>query len=87
MGKTIANGGNGSLKTRPIGERTKADNQITIGAAIPTKKKSLGTPIEKSQDKPMPPDPPLTPGTGGRTRPGKILSQLLNLLDTNIHLQ
>jgi hypothetical protein len=87
MGKTIENGGPGSLKTRPITEGAKAENQLTIRTPIPTKKQSLSKTIEKSRYKPMPPNHPLTPGTGRRPRPGKKLSPLLNLLDTNIHLQ
>lgn len=85
MGKVITDGLNRGLKPGPITLGAKTKGQSTIRTPIPPQQKSFGKPVKKRLHKPMPPNPPLTPGAVGRPRPGKILSRLKNLLDGNLH--
>lgn len=85
MGETIADGLDRGLKPGPITLGAQTKRQSTIRTSIPPQQKSSGKAVEKRLHKPMPPDPALAPGTGGRPRPGKIFPRLKNLLDANLH--
>jgi len=84
--KALEDDQNRSLETGPVGKRAKTKDELTIGTPIPAEKKRAGQSIKVGLDKPMPPDPPVTPRTIRRPGPGKKLSPLENFLDADIHL-
>ncbi len=86
MSQALDDDQNGSLETRPVGQRAKTKGELTIGAPIPAEKKRAGQSVKIGLHKSMPPDPPVTPRTIRRPRPGKKLALLENFLDADIHL-
>jgi hypothetical protein len=85
MKETITDGLNRGLKAGPIPFGAKTKSQSTIRTSIPPQLKSSGKPVKKRLHKPMPPNPPMTPGTIGRPRPRESFPLLKNLLDGNVH--
>jgi hypothetical protein len=86
MRKALEDDQNRSLETGPVGQRAKTKDELTIGAPIPAEKKRAGQSIKVGLDKPMTPDPPVTPRAIRRPGPGEKLALLENLLDADIHL-
>ncbi len=85
MRETFKNGRDGSLEARPITPRPKPQDQMAVRTSITTEENRLRKPIKKRRHIPMPPDPPMTPGTIRRSWPGKMFALLENILDADIH--
>ena len=87
MRDVVADGGNGSLKSREVSTGAKTENGATIRAAVSSKPQGLTEPVKPSRNKPVTPEASSTLGTPFRLIPRKIAAQLEDGLDAGLNEQ
>jgi hypothetical protein len=85
VGETVADIGNGGLKTAPIITRASGQQEPAVGAAIAAHEDWLSAAVEVPGGKPMSPDATATARAPIRFAPGKMSTALKDALDAGFN--